>query len=60
MQLPSDSRISEQYLRWSLEVQEYFQERAAIMEFMGHLTRADAEQKAYEETIRLLATKREQ
>lgn len=51
MEMPIDSNIAKQYLSWSSDTQEYFQERAAIIEFMGHFPRLKAEQMAYEETI---------
>lgn len=34
--------------RWPPELREEFEERAAIMEFEGNLTREDAETKAFE------------
>lgn len=58
MAIPLDPKVAEAFSRMDEAAQEYFEERAAIMEYMGRLSRAEAEQRALEETRKYVQSRK--
>lgn len=57
MPLPLDPKVAEAFSRLDEVAQEFFEERAAIMEYMGRLSRTEAEQKALGETMQYIQSR---
>lgn len=57
MVMPIDLKVAEAVAQLDEGAREFFEERAAIMEYMGKIPREEAERRALEETRKYLESR---
>lgn len=57
MVMPLDRKVAEVFVQLDEEAREFFEERAAIMEYMGKIPREEAECRALVETQKYVAAR---
>lgn len=57
MALPVDRKVAEAFVQLDEGAREFFEERAAIMEYMGRIPREEAERCALEETRKYIESR---